>query len=62
MLANRGLLQPAPAAAAAEHDGGAGTDRPAATIVTMREGLNTLRVAEAMIASAKESRTVGLQA
>ena len=60
VLANRGLLQPAPAAGAAEHDGGAGTDRPAATIVTMREGLNTLRVAEAMIASAKESRTVGL--
>jgi predicted dehydrogenase len=63
VLANRGLLpRPSAAAAAAEHNGGAGAGRQVATIVTMREGLNTLRVAEAMIASAKESRTVGLHA
>ena len=46
---------------AARGESATNPETPGAQIVTMREGLNTLRVAEAMVDSSREARTIRLQ-
>lgn len=46
---------------AARGESATAPETSAAQIVTMREGLNTLRVAEAMVDSSREARTIRLQ-